>query len=43
MEAVAESVVPAEPTEAAKGPEEDEDKETADEQEPSILHILNED
>jgi hypothetical protein len=43
MEAVAEPVVPAEPTEAAKGPEDDDDEETADEQEPSILHVLNED
>jgi hypothetical protein len=41
MEAVAEPVVPrSQPTEAA---EEEDDEETADEQEPSILNVLNED
>jgi DNA repair ATPase RecN len=43
MEAVVEPMVPAEPTGAAKGPEDDDDEETAEEQEPSILHVLNED
>jgi hypothetical protein len=44
MEAVAEPVVPTtQPTEAAEAAEEEDDEETADEQEPSILHVLNED
>jgi hypothetical protein len=43
MEAVVEPVVPAQPTEAVGAAEEDDDKETVDEQEPSILHVLNED
>jgi hypothetical protein len=44
MEAVAELVGPStQPTEAARAAEEDDDEETADEQEPSILHVLNED
>jgi hypothetical protein len=44
MEAVAEPVVPAEPTGAAKGSEDDDDdEETAEEQEPSILNFRNED
>jgi hypothetical protein len=43
MEAVTQPVVHAEPMGATKGPEEDNDEETADEQEPSILHVLNED
>jgi hypothetical protein len=44
METVAEPVVPAEPAEAAQGSEfDDDDEETAEEQEPSILHVLNED
>jgi hypothetical protein len=43
MEAIAEPVVPTtQPTEAA-GAAEEEDEETANEQEPSILHVLNED
>jgi hypothetical protein len=42
METVAELVVPAEPAEAAQGSEfDDDDKETAGEHEPSILHVLN--
>jgi hypothetical protein len=43
MEGVAEPVVPAESTGAAQGSEFDDDEETAQEQEPSILHVLNED
>jgi hypothetical protein len=44
METVAEPVAPAEPTEAVQGSEfEDDDEETAEEQEPSILQVLNED
>jgi hypothetical protein len=43
MEAVAEPVVPAQTTEAAEVAEEEDDEETADEQEPLILHVLNED
>jgi hypothetical protein len=45
MEAVAELVVPmTQPTGASVGVnEEDDDEETANEQEPSILHVLNED
>jgi hypothetical protein len=44
METVVEPVAPAEPAEAAQGSEfEDDDEETAKEQEPSILHVLNED
>jgi hypothetical protein len=43
MEAVAKLVGPAKPTEAAEVIEEEDDEETADEQEPSILHVLNED
>jgi hypothetical protein len=44
METVAEPVVPAEPTGAAQGSEyDDDDEETAEEQEPSILNVLNED
>jgi hypothetical protein len=43
MEAVAEPVVPAKRTEAAKVTEEEDDEETASKQEPSILHVLNED
>jgi hypothetical protein len=44
METVAEPVVPAEPAEAAQGSEfDDDDEKTAGEQEPSILHVLNED
>jgi hypothetical protein len=43
MEVVAERVEPMQPTEAAGAAEEEDDKETADEQEPSILHVLNED
>jgi hypothetical protein len=44
METVAEPVVPAEPTETVKGSEYDyDDEETAEEQEPSILNVLNED
>jgi hypothetical protein len=42
MEAIAELVVPAQPTGAAEAVEDD-NKETADEQEPSILNVLNED
>jgi hypothetical protein len=43
MEAVAEPVVLVEPTEVARATEDDDNEETADEQEPSILHVLNED
>jgi hypothetical protein len=43
MESVAEPVVPAEPAEAAQGSEFDDDEEIVGEQEPSILHVLNED
>jgi hypothetical protein len=44
METVAEPVVPAEPAGAAQGSEyDDDDEETAEEQEPSILNVLNED
>jgi hypothetical protein len=45
MEAVVETVVPTiQPTGAlANVNEEEDDEETADEQEPSILHVLNED
>jgi hypothetical protein len=43
VEAVAKPVVPAQPTEAVGAAEEEDNKETADEQEPSILHVLNED
>jgi hypothetical protein len=44
METVAEPVVPVGPTGAAQGSEFDnDDEETAEEQEPSILHVLNED
>jgi hypothetical protein len=44
METVTEPVVPAEPTGVAQGSEfDDDDEETAEEQEPSILHVLNED
>jgi hypothetical protein len=43
MEAVVEPVVPAQTTEAAETAEEEDDEETADKQEPSILHVLNED
>jgi hypothetical protein len=45
MEAVAKLVVPTmQPTGASTGVnEEDDDEETADEREPSILHVLNED
>jgi hypothetical protein len=43
MEAVAEPVVPTQSTEAAEAVEGDHDEETTDEQEPSILNILNED
>jgi hypothetical protein len=44
METVAEPVVPAEPVEAAQGSEfDDDDEETAEEQEPSLLNVLNED
>jgi hypothetical protein len=43
METVAEPVVPAEPTGAAQGSEYDDDEEIAEEQEPSILNVLNED
>jgi hypothetical protein len=45
MEAVAEPVVPTtEPSGASVGVnEDDDDEETADEQEPSILNVLNED
>jgi hypothetical protein len=43
METVVEPVGPStQPTEAGVAAEED-DEETADEQEPSILHVLNED
>jgi hypothetical protein len=43
METVAELVVPTQPMETV-GPveEEDDEEETADEQEPSILYVLNE-
>jgi hypothetical protein len=43
METVAKPVVPAKPTEVAEAVEEDDDEETADHQEPSLLHVLNED
>jgi hypothetical protein len=45
METIAEPVKPAEPAVAAQGSEfeDDDDEETAEEQEPSILHVLNED
>jgi hypothetical protein len=44
LETVVEPVVPAKPTEAAKGFKyDDDDEETAEEQEPSILNVLNED
>jgi hypothetical protein len=44
METVAELVVPAEPAEATQGSEfDDDDEEMAEEQEHSILHVLNED
>jgi hypothetical protein len=44
METVAEPVEPAEPAVAAPGSEfEDDDEETAEEQEPYIRHVLNED
>jgi hypothetical protein len=44
METVVEPVAPAEPAEAAQELEFDEDyEETTEEQEPSILHVLNED
>jgi hypothetical protein len=44
LEAVAKPVVPAKPTEAVEGAENnDDDEETADEKEPLILHVLNED
>jgi hypothetical protein len=45
MEAIVEPVVPTtQPTGALVGVnEEDDDEEIADEQEPSILHVLNED
>jgi hypothetical protein len=44
METVAEPVVPAESAAAAEGSDfDDDDEETAGEQEPSILHVLNED
>jgi hypothetical protein len=41
MEAVAEPVVPAQPTEAAGAAEEEDDQQTTNEQEPLILHVLN--
>jgi hypothetical protein len=45
METVAEPIKPAEPAAAAQGSEfeDDDDDEPAEEQEPSILHVLNED
>jgi hypothetical protein len=44
METVAEPVVPAELTGATQGSEyDDDDEETSEEHEPSILNILNED
>jgi hypothetical protein len=45
METVVEPVKPAEPAAAAQGSEfeDDDDEEPAEEQEPSILHVLNED
>jgi hypothetical protein len=44
MEAIAEPVVPStQPTGASAAAEEEDDGETADEQEPSILNVLNED
>jgi hypothetical protein len=43
MEAVAELVGPAKSTKAVEVAEEEDDEETADAQEPSILHFLNED
>jgi hypothetical protein len=43
MEAVAKPVVPAKSTEAAKAVEKEDDEETADEQEPSLFYVLNED
>jgi hypothetical protein len=42
LEAVAEPMVPAKPTKAEDVAENEDDEETADEQEPSILHVLNE-
>jgi hypothetical protein len=41
MEAIAEPIVPAQLTGAAEAAEEDDDEETADEQESSILNVLN--
>jgi hypothetical protein len=45
METIAQPVKPTEPAVAAQGSEfeDDDDEETAEEQEPSILHVLNED
>jgi hypothetical protein len=43
LEAVAEPVVPAKTTKAAEVAKEEDDEETADEQEPSILHVISED
>jgi hypothetical protein len=44
METVAEPITPAEPAAGAQGSEfEDDDDEPTEEQEPSILHVLNED
>jgi hypothetical protein len=44
IETVVELVVPAsQPTAALEAAEDDDDVETADEQEPSILNVLNED
>jgi hypothetical protein len=43
MEAVAEPIKPAEPAAVASEFEDDEEDEPAEEQEPSLLHVLNED
>jgi hypothetical protein len=43
METIAEPVVPVQPMGALEVAEEDDDEETADEQEPSILNVLNKD
>jgi CHAT domain-containing protein len=43
MEAVAEPIKPAEPAVAGSKFEDDDEDEPAEEQEPSILHVLNED
>jgi CHAT domain-containing protein len=43
METVAEPIKPAEPVAAGSEFEDDDEDEPAEEQEPSILHVLNED